>query len=99
MTTMERRVVGQREICFSLDELSAVVDMRLSWATDEIFEALKTTGVARSAAVVRAREHYGIAFAIAALVDDRVTSANEWPVFTSWAAQLASASGGASWEK
>jgi hypothetical protein len=85
---MERIAVGQREVYFSLDYLSQVVDRHLERAAEGVLASVAVEGPHRREQFSVAREQYGIAFAIAALADERVYNANEWPIFTAWAALL-----------
>lgn len=85
---MERVACGEREVHFTLDYLSQVVDRHLERAVAAVFASVAVEGPQRRDAFAKAREQYGIAFAIAALADERVYCANEWPVFTAWAALL-----------
>jgi hypothetical protein len=87
----EGEVVG--DISLSLAYLSDIVDRRLERAVEKVLAAARAPADLRATELNFARADYDAAHIIASLVDERVYDANEWPVFTAWAAELMRAVG------
>jgi hypothetical protein len=89
------RAVAQRgleKVCFTIEHLSRLVDRHHELAVVEVVKAATDPGGARGEWFARARADYSAAHVVASLVDERCYAANEWPPFTTWAAEVMRAS-------